>query len=1600
MRVALHTLLMTAILGSINPCVWCEKTTGDRPENTSENLIQNGSFEIEKKDGRAQNWQFSGQMKSASLDAGEIIKGKFSQRTEGTAGGKYTVSQKVAVPPKTEMLFTAYVRSDDRVVAQAGRLAMSYHKQGQWQKISGLIRSGSANSVNITFRIGGLADKPVSTWIDNVVLQPIERPKLAPRKTFGKTTLVESGKPNTYIIYPSIGKYREPAQRLKNIIGLHTGCEIPVISDVEATEADRPVLKKLYRDSNLILIGRLGINRAMWPAYGRFLCATDGYYPGGDGYVVRTAANVMHNGKNHLILGGSSDLGVTRAIERFIKIIKDTPPRTGGTFTLPWLLDVGLGGKCKKRFEAENKLWIKDPLNKKLHYTSPPNDSAYGIVRTWYLNAMGYYWTGWPRYRQRALEYLKPVLKDRARTHHYLTEFLVRTYDMLDDGDLFTPEQFAALDDLVFEDFWKFLLGGDLDRMKAFSPPYNNIGLINRHEISPWTADLKMAEFLHKYFDLEGDIKDLVEFRFSEKFHFFKNIVSERWGSSQPFLPDPEHEEEIVASLFRFALDCEFYEFFNNGNARRALFLDKINHLNGTLVWPGGRIDYPLSLGILAHYYKDGRYLALLNKSRMPDRTFQNRYDNGVHRYVPGPELDPSGLETFSGVRVPPAIPHNLNHLYRLRYRRYGLPKLKPEEALNFVSFRSGFDKNDDYVAIHGMNSCYPPGVFITFTSHGVNWFDAWSPNSFAPTTSRYFDHNAVSVVRTDRWADQDKPYSAVAAKDWAANFNRSGGAAFTLDPFMSTRWQRQVLWLQPGLYVVRDNVTALENGDFNIAVTWKPTGRPSWDGATWSSTNRGAQLRITPLGADFLVNQNVDEHSGGRTKKLQFRQQASAKLSAGQSLTSTTVLQARSPRKEPIYKGRLIAPDMLLLEPDRPDADPILVCWGSPEKPGIDSDAEVIILQSGILKAVNAKTLAIDGKTVMTAASPVNVSLDFASGLAVIDNDPEKKVGQIVFTATDSAATEAILLQDITQTRALPKLRSEKISRTLTEKIAAIAESSQVAKAPEQPEDERALKPEDNTRKWGIAWTYNGMKRPTLVNGVRRINDDIIDLGSVVKLAEIRTETNWRKWKPETLPEKIWTALPGENGGTPALDSKLWKKLEQRPVWLPEVRIGNYGRANVEKKGHQAVYPENVSARYIRAPRGHSLIFYDASDPAPRCPVRLEVEDLDNNGQPEIFAVSDMWPLFVTPGRRERDESWAIIRPDGSEINRHTAAINLQAVRLLDIDGSGRKRIVQAGLDAQLHIFEPDGSLLQHIDLYQMHQRFDEIEGRSNTRHPAGLYTMPYSIGLWRPDANGRRKIVVSRYCNFSFIDQQSRFEGVLLDGGYVTPGMLKYGIDFNGDGKEEQVCLTHGTVIHLDGDDTPTIRDPGGDVFYPEVYDYSYLNEPDAHDSLDGARVKIFKPLPWGNASAIRYILVVRENYLGIYDGKLKKWAFTWVPDVQLSAAAIVRTDSQTLQILAISRDNLLWQINWRDKIDGIERFTVRPLNQSVNAIAVSPENPNLALVAGESGLYLLEGLDKLSLIALDGCYDVKWLGKSAIATTTDGRVIRLDPLSPQSQ
>lgn len=823
---------------------------------------------------------------------GKVSADKETLTLQANSAAAATFQRNFSVKPNTEYFFAADILSSERVVAIMGGLSMSYHRQGSWQTVCGLIRPSVKGQLDLKISLRSLTGQTAQAEIKNLRLQKVERPQqVISRHRNGTTTLLREGIAQATIIYPSGTKAgKDQGEAIRAAIQARSGTNLPLLSDAEATEEKDPILRADLRSQNLIIIGRLATNRALWSAYNRFLAAEDGYYPGGEGFVVRTAADVFGNGKNHLILGGSTEVGVQKAVDRFIKIAGSADTAQRQTLELPWLLEVELGGECLAAFQADEKGW-QDPENPLLAAMTP----GYGKVVRWYQNAMGYYWSNLPEYRQRAQDYLKQILTDRSHTHQYIIEFFIRTFEMLDESPFFTKPEIEQLDSLVLENFLNFLTVTDLTWMTTFSPPYKEIGIVNRHQIAPWYSDLKMAQFLSRHVMLGGELKELVEFRLSEKDTAFHAFVSTRNGPSMPGIAASSDYGEFPAVFYRYALENDLYrEFFDSGLARQALSLERLDHNSGSYAYPGSHVDLQDWLNTLSHLTHDGTYQWLAINLPYPKSErgpFQGRYVADVHRYHIVADLPAVAPDAgWAGIKIV-AQPEIADQTDKVTKDRFPL-----------VSIRGGFTPTDDFLAILGVNPSLPAGVLVKMVLGGQTIFGA--SNSSGESSSRITTNGASAINLSDYNPEREKLVPEASVIRWKAEL--PGAWALQTETPISADiiWQRDTIRLSSELYVFADTFTAQRDARYLLRVAWHGTTAMTQDQGRWKIiTNRGSS-NITLAGDGFAsrVADNSLFFESTRTMK------------SGEAVTAWTVVQ-RSSEKSPLQVASLRSPAQLQLQ-------------------------------------------------------------------------------------------------------------------------------------------------------------------------------------------------------------------------------------------------------------------------------------------------------------------------------------------------------------------------------------------------------------------------------------------------------------------------------------------------------------------------------------------------------------------------------------------------------------------------------------------------------------------------------------------------------------
>ena len=872
--------------------------------------------------------------------------------------------------------------------------------------------------------------------------------RVGPRRAFSETVLVRAKRSECVVVYPSRpSRYRRLATEIQSAIYGFTGVRPRALTDVEATHAEHPVLREELARANLILLGRLGINRAIWPVYNRFLCAVDGYYPGGNGYVARTASNVFGNGRNTIVVGGSSDEGAARGVRAFAAIVRarkgaDAKARV---LRLPWLLEVVLEGECKAVFE-------RDEAAQRARGFYRDGSHDYSPARRVYENFMSYYWSGRPYYLDLGGQYLNHVLTKGMGPYgiavsHYGMEFFVRAYDMLDDSGRLSPEQVRRVDEALLTTFdgWPKPEGRYLELARTDAPNM----VVRDHQAAALMSEETLCRFVLERLNAPDEVKREAARRREIPKRAMDQFIRSRWRGCAQGSP---YTDVPTQAFFRYALETEQYAaFFDSGNARKAALyhLARCANPDGSdigLAWghTRGLVDFKLFLGICASYYRDGGYKYVVETMPARIRPHYGVNVNGVHRYRPGDEIAAKVPRELLGATWLPLEPV----LYRRRVRAGAGGGLPPyDRAFDPATIRGGFRPKDDYLLMTGagVGGPMPANVIVRLAGKGQYWLTHTASTS-------YFDQNALNIERLGKWAT-----GAVTAPE-LSRLNHVGGtdsAAFlsaTLAGSAGSDWRRDVVWLRDRFWIVFDTVTARSEDDYAVTANWR-VGDGRLAGRRWIARRGDWEFVVAPCtDVEPVADTDTGVHFSGSSRV--FRQRIRRKLAKGESLRFTNLLFVRPAGSDLDYATRVLADGSVLARLSR-DREITLV-GALPKRLGSTDAARVVVRRDGVI-AFDATFLELGGRTAIRGRKRATLRAD-AEAPAV------------------GAELEAAW-------RRAPALRAVE------------AEEARTAHGP-------GLRPPPLK----TLWRFTGARKPGRITGVAQVARNIFDLGRDARLAEVRT--------------------------------------------------------------------------------------------------------------------------------------------------------------------------------------------------------------------------------------------------------------------------------------------------------------------------------------------------------------------------------------------------------------------------------------------------------------------------------------------------------------
>lgn len=557
------------------------------------------------------------------------------------------------------------------------------------------------------------------------------------------------------------------------------GTEAAVIPDAAA---DLPA-----GTPDLIILGSLTTSRAAAYLYEHSYTYEDLYFPGAGGYVLRPLIDPLGTGANFLVVGASDAEGIRAGSDVLLAAIR----KAGDTLDLPLTVETG---------------------------------EDYGG-----LDALPWRFGGPRREMAPAAAYLKSGDLDQARTYREMILQVARTPDDV----LFGPDNSVHLSwvtqtmswDLmeacgIFTDDERLQVADYLLKVMRSDQGYRYGGMRPGMFCRENHATRAAQAFYYGWRHFDKYYRDAVAGELVAWRRRLEHFWAACFASSRSY--EDSLSQHALGGSLENTLDIALMEpewswdFFESGRARRMgeRCIAISNNMGDTVLLgdtnPG---DYPASVfSKLAYYFRDGRYPFMIDK-RQPRASSTDEPLRGFSVGVtPEPPTDHVGLKI---------IPADDLYFHTALRNTSGVAF---EKAFDKLTFRSGFDPEDEYLMLDGVaggSHSYDDANSIgEYSANGRRWLceiDIFN----GPTMSF---HNAVTVAR-DGLGDPAVPQAAELMT--SATGDGHAYAATRLPHYNGIAWTRHMLWLPRKYTLVLDELAADEPGDYSFVLGWRSLGEP-----------------------------------------------------------------------------------------------------------------------------------------------------------------------------------------------------------------------------------------------------------------------------------------------------------------------------------------------------------------------------------------------------------------------------------------------------------------------------------------------------------------------------------------------------------------------------------------------------------------------------------------------------------------------------------------------------------------------------------------------------------------------------------------------------
>ncbi len=1163
--------------------------------------------------------------------------------------------------------------------------------------------------------------------------------------------------------------------------------EFPVVADAAVCPRRLAPVGDAYQTNNLIVVGNLYNNRAIFPLYALRLCGTDSGYPGDGGYEVRTVSNPWGTGRNVLVVGASVATNMRAAVAAFTNRL---PAVTGNAAVMPYTIAVKPGPSQRSSFTAK--------ANAVAAWPAADTNLAYDIS-SFCAPAENYYWTGDERWAAIARDYINVFNVQFANLYpvgHYTMEGAYRAWDMVEESPVFTDAERQA----TARNFEATARNPKTDSIPSGAVP---VAIGSTHATLPMLGRWVAARYLRRTFPDTPELTQLCD-------AWEQGVANYFQGAFTGFRDDTDGGGTgSIAAFLRWCAMAQRYDYITTGHARAGVQFavslnDSLGYGAGLDTYGAARIGAiykglsPLfHLQIAAYLYQDPE-MAWLARN-LPNRALllygQGDFPLQAGSYALDPELaerQPQYLGWFS------VIPLDARQ-YRVLGKSGKCPLPPREQCFDKACFRGGFDTRAPFLFLQGLQADYRDANTIPrYTDKGQVWL---VHNS---SQIGHYYRNALFISD----GHNATPLPMACRLDAAGRMPGYAMSGSTLHDYYGTDWQRTIFWRTDSWFMVMDRATVKRDGFYSAQSVWRLPVGAAWKNDRMLQANQGDQRFYILASAPVTASADFETPAGGPPDVCErpfiLRERKSGSFHAGdvlcfQNLLVTTESNTPSAWTPIQYNHAVVV--------IRSGGTNVVVGVGGGEcgPAGITADQGLYVADEAAIHLAGVQRLSVNGVVLLDTNTPFTGRIDLHTGELDLGYDAAQLKAVALNWSLPAPVRQPRL--DLATARAAGKAMMAALAT-----IEDVSSPGGVTETAECDQGNRSLSLVwENTdlgfegrRIQGIhvtcsgAWTgresalYDGI----ILSGAGNVVWPQNGTGAVevgwstnqpihevrLHLGPVYMTNRWtrsfdvaRSMTNEVMPVELTWSSDGFQKDLRVETRNILREFRVDPTYKCDATPQSYLRivnpAAVMAAAVRVTVPPGVTARGSAV---LSEVEVCATNRGPLPPHRIEAVDLKHDGTNEwvVNAGAGVLLALNAAGRTQ----W-----------RRTFVAEISGMDFGDINADGALEILVSDYDQYAYAFAPDGELLWQTDFVNLFLRTGKQFGLLNYN------ATPYGIGFWDL-GNGVKRVLVGSYEDQLFVLDE---KGRILQQYYPGFSMFQRtfvpdAVDLSGDGLMEKIMCS----------------------------------------------------------------------------------------------------------------------------------------------------------------------------------------------------------------